>query len=297
MTRPRGFIRNWNPRRATLGVLSQVDAILRETVPEVGAITLRQLFYLMVVRFNYSKTERAYKRLCEMMNRARRAGVVDMADIRDDGLDIHSPDGWNSRDEFLDSWESAAGDFKYHRQAGQAMRLVVWCETQGMAPQLARAVEEFGVGVRSSGGFDSLTSKHNFAAGVAALDVPTVVLHIGDRDPSGEHIHMSLYDDLSAFVYGFGAPHDWLRLVRVAVTAEQVASMNLPTAPPKPTDNRSFSGLATQAEAIPPSELRRIIREEVRGRMDRDIYAKTLREEEAERGALVADISHMRGDK
>lgn len=48
---------------------------------------------------------------------------------------------------------------------------------------------------------------------------------------------------------------------RVAVTAEQVVTYNLPTAPPKTTDRRSFSGTAaTQAEALPPDILAAIVR-------------------------------------
>jgi hypothetical protein len=37
------------------------------------------------------------------------------------------------------------------------------CEAAGMAPQLARVAEPFGIGVLSSGGFSSLTDTHGFA--------------------------------------------------------------------------------------------------------------------------------------
>jgi len=38
-----------------------------------------------------------------------------------------------------------------------------WCEASGMVPQLQRIADPFGIGVYSSGGFDSVTAKHQIA--------------------------------------------------------------------------------------------------------------------------------------
>jgi hypothetical protein len=75
----------------------------------------------------------------------------------------------------------------------------------------------------------------------------TRILHLGDYDPSGVHLFSSLAEDIIAFAAAAGAE---VEFERAAVTAEQVVTYDLPTAPPKPTDQRSFSGTATtQAEA------------------------------------------------
>ena len=55
-----------------------------------------------------------------------------------------------------------------------------------MVPQLARAAGEYGVTVYSSGGFDSVTLKYEAAATSPTRDGPTVILHVGDLDRSGE---------------------------------------------------------------------------------------------------------------
>jgi hypothetical protein len=55
-------------------------------------LTIRQIFYRLVGRYEYEKTERAYARLCEHLNRARRARIIRMADIRDDGITTIAPD-------------------------------------------------------------------------------------------------------------------------------------------------------------------------------------------------------------
>jgi hypothetical protein len=70
------------------------------------------------------------------------------------------------------------------------------------------------------------------------------------------------------------------------VTPAQVTRLRLPTAPPKPTDNRAYGGSSTcQAEAIAPDEMARIVREE---RYDMGVFHALLEEEEAEREQLIA---------
>ena len=82
--RPRGFIEYWNPREDTLELVEAVKGILYQN-RDIAPLTLRQIFYMLVSGYSYDKTERAYKRLCETMNKARRAKFIDMDDIRDDG--------------------------------------------------------------------------------------------------------------------------------------------------------------------------------------------------------------------
>lgn len=300
--RPRGFIEEWSPKQSTIDLLACVRAVIDDTVPQVGPITLRQLFYMLVVRFEYDKTERAYQRLCEMMNRARRAQIVSMSDIRDDGLTRREWQGgydtlyWQahrSREAFVRALPKAAEAFRYQRQGGQDQHLIVWCEAQGMVPQLVNAVGNWGIEVISSGGFDSLSSKHRIAYEIANRYVPTVILHIGDRDPSGEHIHMSLFEDLEAFVDGMGGEPGYIDLERIAVTEDQIYELDLPTAPPKRTDNRSFSGLATQAEAIDPHDLRRIVRQAARWYIDIDVYESLLEREQVTRDELSKKLEGL----
>ena len=291
--RPRGFMYGWSPRAHTRALLEHVDEIIADVTPEVGAITLRQLFYLLVTRFDYEKTERAYKRLCETCNKARRAQAIGMESIRDDGPTRLKTQTWTSGDHFVDAVRANAERLRFDRQRGQARHVVVWCEAAGMAPQLSAAVEEFGVAVLSSGGFDSLTFKHTVAVEIADREVPTMILHVGDRDPSGEHVHMSLSEDLNAFVEDLAA-EDYVRLERIAVTDEQVQRLSLPTSPPKKTDRRSFDGSATtQAEAIEPRELRRIVRAAVLDQLDADVLAGVLNDEAAARKALVAALDEV----
>src|SRR5262245_55680247 len=154
-TRVRGFA-PWTPRGATLELLDQVRGVLDEYEVYLP-LTIRQIFYRLVGAHEYEKTERAYARLCEHLNRARRARIISMDVIRDDGGVVSQPDSWESAEQFMRTVRAMAADFKLDRRAGQKTRLVGICEAAGMVPQLERVAHPLGVTVMSGGGFDSLT--------------------------------------------------------------------------------------------------------------------------------------------
>src|SRR5262245_41958705 len=79
-TRVRGFA-PWNPEPLTLAVMANVKKVIAEYAI---ALTIRQIFYRLVGKYQFEKTEKAYNRLIEYLNRARRAGLIDFDSIRDD---------------------------------------------------------------------------------------------------------------------------------------------------------------------------------------------------------------------
>lgn len=283
--RPRGFITDWRPRAETRQLLDQAHAVLDE-YRDQQPLTLRQIFYRLVGAHGYEKTELAYKRLAELLNKARRAELVDMSAIRDDGFASDQPLFFESVDHFLDSVVSWADRLRLDRQRDQERRLVLWCEASGMVPQLARVAGSFGIEVCSSGGFDSLTDKHRMGQLWAGSVV--TVLHIGDHDPSGVHVFSSLAEDIEAFANDYGGDVEFIRL---AVTPEQAALYSLPSAPPKPTDRRSFEGNETwQAEALDPRMLAAIVSAAIEERIDRTLYEAVLDEEQKARQDVLSRL-------
>jgi len=287
-SRPRGFIENWKPRIETEILVSNVKQILDDNI-DIAPLTLRQIFYMLVSSYDFDKTEKSYKRLCETMNKARRAQRIPMHMIRDDGLKSRTPHGWDSKEELIETFKSSGKHFRLNRQEGQPVHLMVWCEAAGMLPQLANYCTDYGVRVLSSGGFDSVTTKHNFAAGASEFR-EVEVLHIGDHDPSGVHMHSSLDEDLQEFVGYYGGS---ISVTRLAVTPDQVELMRLPTAPPKRTDNRAFEGRTTQAEAIPPRRLKDIVQRAIKTRLDFGIYNEVLERESHIRAELAKKLSDL----
>jgi hypothetical protein len=246
-------------------------------------LTLRQIFYRLVGAHGYEKTEPAYERLCEHLNRARRSKRIPMDVIRDDGGTVIAPRFWASADEFLETVRYRAGRFRLDRTLGQKSRLVVICEAAGMTPQLGRVCDPFTIKVMSGGGFDSLTDKHNFAAALAAEDRPVEVLHIGDHDPSGVSMFLAFLEDVEAFTRDLAGDATFTRL---AVTPQQIAAYGLPTAPHKEGDKRAFAGATCQAEALAPDVLASILLRAIEERLDRRAYERVLRREQKIRREL-----------
>lgn len=286
--RPRGYA-NWRPQRKTQVILDRVAAVLDEYADYLP-LTVRQIFYRLVGAYGYEKTERAYARLCEHLVRARRAEMIDFDDIRDDGVTIIAQRWFEDPADFWDHTALQMQRYERNKQSGQPYYVEMWCEAQGMMPQLARVANEFSVPVYSCGGFASLTAVRAIVDRAQRRDRPTVFLHLGDFDPSGESIFDSMSDDAAAFL-----DRDRLMAVsrfipeRVALTADQVTDHDLPTAPPKDTDSRSarWSGETCQLEALPPDVLAEIVEESIEQWMDPDVLVGHRVSEKADRTELL----------
>lgn len=289
-TRPRGFA-PWNPEPASLAIVEQIKAVLVE-YQDYLPLTMRQVYYRLVGTRGYAKTEKAYKQLLEIANRARRSGLIEFDDIRDDGVRIERPYVLKDIEHGIRNMVATAKAYRLDRQRGQKVRLMVMCEAAGMVPQLVRVCDPYSIPVQSSGGFDSVTAKHDLARQITR-DGSTIVLHIGDHDPSGVHVFSSLDEDVTAFVRANGGDVVFQRL---AVTPRQIERLNLQTAPAKDTDRRSFAGVGddpnatVQAEAIPPDELARIVEDKIGDYFDMDVYQSVLDIEDTERQRLVAKV-------
>ncbi len=286
--RPRGYA-DWSPQAPTRALLADVETVL-DTYSEHLPLTIRQVYYALVGAGKIDKTDRAYERLCEHLNRARRAGLIDFDSIRDDGVSIVEDRTYSGLQDFHDETARRARDYRRDYQAGQPYAIELWTEAAGMVFQLARVASRYSVPVYSAGGFASLSATHEIAERALERNVPTVILHVGDHDPSGVSIFAAMMADAAAFVEADRAIQTLEILpVRVALTAEQVAGYELPTAPAKSSDTRSktWSGGTCQLEALPPDVLAQVARTAIGEWLDFDVYRAHADAERAERAELL----------
>jgi hypothetical protein len=292
-TRVRGLA-PWAPRGDTRAVLDQALAIINEYVAQ-WPLTLRQVFYALVGRAAYDKTEKAYKNLGEHLNRARRCGLLSFDAIRDGGTTVAEPLAFASREDFIRVARELAADYRLDRQVGQPQYAEVWVEAAGMVPQIAGVVHEYGMPVYSSGGFESTTEKYDAASRILHREQPTVLLLIGDYDPSGKSRVRSFLDDVAQLAVDLGATSE-PRLGSLAVTPEQIQRYALPAIPPKETDKRGVwvEGEETvQCEALPPDVLADEVRQGVTSLVDFDALAEIRRQEAVEGQRVNADIETL----
>lgn len=287
--RPKGYA-DWRPQAKTRLLLDQVYAVLDE-YEDYLPLTVRQIFYRLVGSYGYEKTELAYSRLSEHLVRARRAELIPFDLIRDDGVVIHSSRWHDGVEDFWDDTGRRIKNYRRDRQAGQTARVELWCEAGGMASQLARVANDYSVPVFSAGGFASLTAVRDIAERALDLDVPTILLHAGDYDPSGESIFASIALDAAAFVEADRIVNTLaIHPIRIALTGEQVADYQLETAPPKVSDSRSASweGEGTcQLEALAPDLLAAIVRGSIASVFDPDVLQRQVEREDEDRVGLL----------
>jgi hypothetical protein len=326
MNRPRGFLPDYKPYAKTRVLLEQVLEVIETYAAELP-LTARQIFYRLVATVVYPKTENAYERLQDHLANFRRAGLVGFEVIRDDGATVEAPFEYASPEEFLRIAEELAREGQGVRLAGQPRWVEVWCEAGGMAPQLGRAVGEYGVTVYSSGGFDSVTLKYEAAARIADRDVPTMVIHVGDLDRSGLSLAQAAAEDVDAFARSLAAGNGNgdgplaapVLFKRAALTIEQAETAGsdggpLDTAPPKSTDKRfswtedgpldvrteaawvEANGTA-QAEALPPDVLAAEVRQAVEAELDMQAFAAAGVTEAANREAVEGILRQLRGEE
>lgn len=278
--RARGWI-DWRPTSGTRDTINTIKGVLAENADYLP-MTARQIFYALVARDQVEKTERGYKSLSETLSKARRARLIPFSAIRDDGIKDTPPDGYFGAVHVERTLQHIAVNATLDPSHGQPVNQIVMTETAGMVPMAARAASGYGATVISAGGFVSVTGMHDLAQSVKRDRRPAIVWHIGDYDPSGLHLYQSLAENVIAF-----ADAHEVVFRRLAVTPEQVTDYDLPMAPAKATDARTFDGTGTvQAEALPPATLSALIQNALAEKFD-------FTEHDAQKSAFEAGMAEM----
>jgi hypothetical protein len=294
--RPKGYA-PWRPHKKTSRLIMQVKEILKEYEDHLP-LTNRQIFYRLVAAYGYPKTENFAKSLGDHLTRARRAKMIPFEHIRDDGISLMDHAHFADENAFYKHVREEGNAYKRDKLVRQGLDIRVYCEAAGMMPQLERVCEPYSIPVYSCSGFDSVSAKYQLSTSCWQSFVyrgrRTVILHLGDHDPSGESIfNHGLVQDVHAFL-AQDVPHKDPREVcdfeRVALTQEQVLRLGLETTPPKDTDSRTANWTgsgACQLEALPPSTLAELLESAIRRRLDMAIYAEDLKAEEEERRRIT----------
>ncbi len=294
--RPKGYA-PWRPHKKTARLMFQVKEILDEYRDHLP-LTARQIFYRLVAAYGYPKTENAYGRLTEHLTRARRAKQIPFDHIRDDGISVMDHAHYADENAFYKHIHREGQAYKRDKLARQKMNIRVYCEAAGMMPQLERVCEPYSIPVYSCSGFDSLSAKYQLKESCWRAFTyqgrRTVILHLGDHDPSGDSIfNDGLVEDIYAFLADdvpHKEPHEVATFERVALKTEHIERFNLPTEPPKETDSRTKNwegGEACQLEALPPDVLAGLLDATIKTYLNLAVYEQDLKAEQEERRRIT----------
>ncbi len=294
--RPKGYAA-WRPHNKTARLIAQVQEVLQEYRDHLP-MTARQIFYRLVGAHGYPKTEAAYSSLTEHLVRARRAKMIPFDHIRDDGISVMSHAHYADENAFYKRVNDMGKAYKRDKLANQKMDMRVYCEAAGMIPQLNKVCEPYSVPVYSCSGFDSLSGKYELKQTCWQAFVwygrRTVILHLGDYDPSGESIfNDGLVEDIYAFLekdVPHKKPHEVAGFERVALKGDQIERFKLPTEPPKASDSRTKNWQgheSCQLEALPPDVLASLLDATIKTYLNLAVYEQDLKAEEEERRRIT----------
>ena len=282
--------------RRTRQRLDQLDAQIIAVLQEDHPQSVRHVFYRMTnprLPEPAEKSDRGYRHVQDRCVKLRRAGGV--------------PYGWISdmsrRGYFVNTF-AGAGDF-LRRMNGlyradlwrdAEVRCEVWVESRSIASVIQDDCEELAVDLYPCGGFSSLSFIHAAAEQHNDIDDdrPLLIVFIGDYDPAGALIDQSLHREMRLHLRSDVE----LFFTRIGINEEQIRQYDLPEKPRKPGDKRSPQIKTTvEAEAMPASVLRGLLREEVESMLPAGALAAAKVAEESERSWLttIADSLGRQG--
>jgi hypothetical protein len=191
------------------------------------------------------------------------------------------PDTYSSLEDAMNALASS-----YRRSVWDSQKVYVelWCEKDALAGTIYSVTREWDVPLLVSRGFSSATFCYEAARVLAEQDKPCFVYHLGDRDPSGVLIDRAIERNLREF-----APDADITFKRLAVLSGQVEEWGLPSRPTKREGNshaKGFEADSVELDAIPPEQLRALVREAIEQHIDRQALEDLRAQEERDREGL-----------
>ena len=274
-------------RPAHLDIIQRANGICADYTRQGFDLTLRQLYYQFVARGWIPNKQTEYKRLGSIVNDARLAGLIDWNYIVDRTRNLRSLAHWDSPDSIV---QAVASQYRTERWAHQPNRVEVWIEKDALVGVIAGVCQRYDVDFFSCRGYTSQSELWGAARRLRRYEdagQDTVIIHLGDHDPSGVDMTRDIAERLALF----GASTN---VVRIALNMDQVEQYNPPPNPAKLTDSRATGYIAEhgrsswELDALDPTTLARLIEEEIWAWRDADQWERDTTVMERERGLLTA---------
>lgn len=286
--------RNFSPK--SLGLIGTANEIITEYRGQGFDLTLRQLYYQFVARDVIPNTQRDYKNLGSIINDARLAGLIDWNSIVDRTRNLEKNSHWESPAEIV---RATANQYQIDKWATQKTRVEIWIEKDALIGVIEKVCRQNDVSYFSCRGY---TSQSELWAGAMRLKgyedegQSTVVIHLGDHDPSGKDMSRDIEDRLRLF----GADTE---VRRVALNMDQVRKYNPPPNPAKLTDSRAtgyikeFGKNSWELDALEPSVLAKLIQDNINEFCNGAEWRKSVKVEDGHKARLVQAAEEIESEE
>lgn len=284
-----------NFRRESLSLIERVNSIINEYQSKGYSLTLRQVYYQLVARDVIPNTERSYKNLGNLISDARLAGHIDWHAIEDRTRSLRSNSHWSTPGSII---RSAANSFAYDKWADQDYYVEVWVEKDALVGVVGQICSRLDVPYFSCRGYVSQTemwvASQRLIEKSKSRGQKTVILHLGDHDPSGIDMSRDIVDRLDTF-----GIDPYFR--RIALNMDQIEQYLPPPNPTKLTDSRASGYInlhgyeCWELDALRPEVMEELIREHIEEFCDQERFDTALDAEEDARETLN-NVAHHWSD-
>lgn len=271
-----------------------INSILSEYQADGYDLSVRQLYYQLVARGYIENTQKSYKRICDLVNNARLAGLIDWEMITDRGRETVTPRTWKSPAEII---KQAAIQFKLDLWKTQDSYVEVMVEKQALEGVLIPVCLQWGVRFTANKGYSSSSTLYETGKRLAAVEPGKAcyILYLGDHDPSGLDMTRDIKERLTMFSKG---P---VEVERLALNYDQVLALNPPENPAKETDARykeylqSFGTASWELDAIEPQALADMVTAAIENKITDLIAWNDTRMLQADMTAQLFEIANQIG--
>ena len=278
--------------RASQELIATVNIILREYAVQNYRLSLRQLYYQLVARGFIENSVKSYKRIGNLISDARLAGLVDWGMIEDRGRETNFLNHWNNPAEIV---RDASHWFRIYKWEGQRNYCEVMVEKDALSGILLPVCQELDIRFTANKGYSSSSAMYETGKRLARISRSAFIeeIHIfyfGDHDPSGIDMTRDIAERLCLFSRGL---IDRVNVHRLALNWNQVEQWQPPENPAKETDSRyqsyadEFGESSWELDAVEPSELANLVRENVEALIDQDVWDEVVAREDEMRAELV----------
>jgi hypothetical protein len=254
----------------------------------MAPMTVRQVFYQATVHAIVEKSETGYDKVQNDLVNMRQAGTLPYGWLADNTRRQRKPQTFGSIEAAL---RSTAEFYRKALWSDVDAYVEMWLEKDSLSGVIFPVTAAYDVPLTVTRGYASLSFLHTAAEFIDQLEVPSYLYHLGDFDPSGVNAGEKIEQSLRKM-----APRAENHFERLAVTPQQIRAWNLPSRPTKTTDSRAtkgFGDISVELDAIPPSDLRRIVEIAIEPHMPPDQFAVLKVAEESKRQILQGLVERI----
>jgi hypothetical protein len=271
-------------------------------------VTIRQGYYHLDVSGLIVKTEVGYGIVVELMNEMVERSIIDPDWVVDLSRE---PLIWRGFDGVAQALRAAAEGYYKNLWRDEPHYVQVWIEKQGLIETITGPCYRRLVSLWPAKGYASRSFLRRAVKEIVAADKPTFIYAFGDYDAAGWFASQHIEDMLRDYASREGFRHP-IEFERVALGAEHIIELGLPTRPSKERDDQGrpipsapafrvlqestlgdirpdLIGQSCELDALDPDDLRGLVRD----RITRHLSDARLAELEAEETAEKAEIMRI----